>query len=409
MDWIKDKIADRIGGRAFDQSGAYKFEVIHQLELKTAHHALTRLDFGIGEPDRVAPHCSIESLRKNCARAENRFYADNGADFFKRAAAQHMQRFFNVQLDPTREVLPIIGIKSGLGLLAGTLINPGDYVLCTSPGYPVFPTQTRYFGGQVIDLPLVPENQFLPDFSSVPDEIKSHVKCCVLNYPNNPTGATANKAFFEKLVKTALKYRWILIHDAAYAPLSFTEPLSLLSIPAARTCSVELHSMSKGFNMTGWRIGWMCGNKTVIQACTKLKSNSDAGQFLAIQRAATTALEHAHEIIPTNVKRYQRRIRKLIACLEQVGLHVYEPHGGFFVYVKAPKQVSNQTGKVIAHFSNAFACTCWLLEQLNLVTVPWDEVGAFLRFSVTFEAPSLQKENECFIQLRNRLAAYVFA
>jgi LL-diaminopimelate aminotransferase len=410
MNWIREKIANRLGGSQFDQSGAYKFEIIQKLKKQAEQHHphLPCLDFGIGEPDMCAHPCVIESLREACKKYEYRGYANNGADFFKVAVAHYMEKTFKVTLHASDEILPILGIKSGLTLLAGTLINPNDLVACPVPSYPVFLTQTQYLNGQVFTLPLLPKNHFLPDFEQIPENLRHRIKCCLLNYPNNPTGAGASRKFFETVIEWAQRYQWIIIHDAAYAALNFNAPLSILSIPGAKSCSVELHSMSKGFNMTGWRLGWICGNETIIKACTKFKNNSDAGQYLAMQYAATTALQHADQIVPINIKRYQRRIQKLIPILQQTGFQVYIPQGGFFVYMQAPNKIFNTSGQCIANFSNALACTRWLLEHLNVVTIPWDECGPFLRFSVTFEAPSTEQENTFFFQLTQRLSPYRF-
>ncbi|MDR0756163.1 MAG: aminotransferase class I/II-fold pyridoxal phosphate-dependent enzyme [Puniceicoccales bacterium] len=410
MHWIREKIAHRLGGRQFDQSGAYKFEVIQTLKEQAQRRSphLPCLDFGIGEPDACAHPSVIESLREACEKYECRGYANNGADFFKAAVAHYMQTTFEVALHASDEVLPILGIKSGLTLLAGTLINPKDLIVFPTPSYPVFSTQTQYLGGQVLTLPLLPENHFLPDFEQIPESSRHSIKCCLLNYPNNPTGAIASHKFFETVIEWAQRYHWIIIHDAAYAALNFNAPLSILSISGAKSCSVELHSMSKGFNMTGWRLGWICGNETLIKACIKFKNNSDAGQYLAIQHAATTALQNADQIVPVNIERYQRRIKKLISILQKIGFQAYVPQGGFFVYTHAPSKIFNTSGRCVANFSNASACTHWLLEHLNIVTIPWDECGPFLRFSVTFEAPSIEQEDHFFLQLTQRLSPYRF-
>ena len=406
MDWILGRIADRIGGAYFEAAKDYKFNVIHALKeaAQLKHPDVPCLDFGIGEPDEKAADCIIRTLQQEVEKSENRFYANNGASFFKEAIRDYMDETFAVNLNSEEEILPVLGIKSGLSLLAGTLINPGDYVLVTSPGYPVFATQARYYGGQVLELPLLPENHFLPDFEQIPKEMRKRIKVCCLNYPNNPTGAVATHAFFEKAIEWAQRYRWVLLNDAAYSVLSFEKPLSLLSLPGARTCALELHSMSKGFNMTGWRIGWICGHKTLVKACAKMKNNTDSGIFLAIQKAAVCGLQNAKTILPVNCERYQRRLQALQTILEKVGFQCFTPKAGFFLYVKAPKRIIHRNSGETFVFSDAFSVTRWLLEQLHILTVPWDEVGSFLRFSVTFEA----SEATFFKVLKDRLEPYFF-
>jgi len=406
-EWIYDCISERLGGALFEKESGYKFEFIKQAKKVFLQNnpTIPLIDFGIGEPNDLAPQCAIDTLKTYCSDWQYGGYADNGADFFKASVCEYMQTLFNVNTLNSQNILPILGIKSGLCLLAGTLINPGDLVAYTTPGYGVFATQTKYFGGKLLSLKLSQGNNFLPNLNALNEATKESIKILVLNYPNNPTGAIAPRAFFEEVVQQALKYHWIVIQDAAYSALSFETPISILEIPRANECCVELHSMSKGFNMTGWRLGWLCGNEIIVKACAMYKNNCDSGQFLAIQKAASEALKSANTWLPHLRNKYQRRLNDLSAILKAFGFQPNVSKAGFFLYVNAPKKViSTKTGNCF-EFPTAEACCHWLLNTLGIVVVPWDDCGAFLRFSVTFRT---ENEASFFVMLADRLKGYRF-
>ena len=225
-------------------------------------------------------------------RPENRGYADNGIVEFKEAVARFMERNFGVRLDPAREVNHCIGSKTALAMLPACFINPGDVTLMTVPGYPVAGTHTRYYGGNVYRLPLRAENDFLPALDSIPADILERAKLLVLNYPNSPTGKVATRSFYEQVIAFAQKHGIVVVQDAAHILLTYTgSPLSFLSVPGAREVGVEVHSLSKGFDMIGWRMGWVCGHERIVQAFADVKDNCDSGQFIAVQKAAVTALD----------------------------------------------------------------------------------------------------------------------
>ncbi len=266
--YIQQLFAERIGGAQYGKGTAiYKFERIKRARAvaQAAHPGVEILDLGVGEPDEMVPAPVVRQLCRQAARPENRGYTDNGIMEFREAVARHMERVFGVKgLDPKTEIIHSIGSKAALTLLPSCFINPGDVVLMTTPGYPVFGTHAKYYGGEVVNLPLTESNQFLPDLEAIPPEILRRAKVLVLNYPNNPTGASATPEFFARVVAFARQHNLIVIHDAAYAALVFQgRPLSFLATPGAKEVGVELFSMSKGFNMTGWRLGWVCG-KTKI-------------------------------------------------------------------------------------------------------------------------------------------------
>ncbi len=404
--WVYNAVADRLGGARFEQHLGYKFEQIKRAkrDFLLQHPQIKLLDFGIGEPLDVPPNTVVQTLQATCGQLEYNGYADNGADFFKESIQRYMQKTLEVSLNKS-EILPILGIKSGLTLLAGTLINPGDWIAYTTPGYGVFATQTRYFGGKTYALPLTHERQFLPDLDAIPEAIKRKIKILSLNYPNNPTGSVATSAFYEHVVEMALRYHWIIIQDAAYTALSFEKPLSILQIPHAKECCIELHSMSKGFNMTGWRLGWLCGNSTLIKACSTYKNNCDSGQFLAIQKAACMGLDNTDTWLPQLRQKYQQRLNHLADILQKNHFHFYSPQAGFFLYVTAPKSISSKVDGSAIYFKTAEEFSQWLLNKLGIVVVPWDDCGAYVRFSVTFKSSD---ETTYFSELQKRLSQFIF-
>src|SRR3954470_9870408 len=295
--YIQNLFAGRIGGKQYGKSTAiYKFEKIKRAKRAAlaANPGAEIIDMGVGEPDEMAFPEVVAELHKEASKPENRGYADNGDNALKQSAARYMERVCGVAgINPDTEVLHSIGSKAALSILPAALINPGDYVLMTIPGYPVFGTHAKYYGGAVYNLPLIESNHYLPKLSSVPADVLRKTKALVLNYPNNPTGATATPEFFAEVVAFAKQHRLAVIHDAAYAALVFSgKPLSFLATPGAKDVGVELHSASKAFNMTGWRCGFVAGNELLVKAYGDIKDNSDSGQFLAIQHAAAECLDH---------------------------------------------------------------------------------------------------------------------
>ena len=227
-------------------------------------------------------------------KPENRGYADNGIAAFKEAAARLMQREFGVRLDPATEINHCIGTKTALAMLPAAFINPGDVTLMTTPGYPVAGTHTKYYGGEVYRLPLLAKNGFLPDLDAIPAEICRRAKLLVLNYPNSPTGRVATPEFYARVIEFARANQMVVVQDAAHVMLTYEgRPLSFLQVPGARDVGVEVHSLSKGWNMIGWRMGWVCGNERIVRALADVKDNCDSGQFIAIQKAAAAALDDA--------------------------------------------------------------------------------------------------------------------
>ena len=398
--WFQDRFAERIGGAGYGKvTVVYKFELIKRAKRQALaeHPERKMLDFGIGENDEMAPEGVRDVMRREIDQPENRGYADNGILEFKEAVASFMEREFQVVLDPNKEINHCIGSKTAYAMLPAAFINPGDVTLMTVPGYPVAGTATQWLGGEVYKIPLLPENNFFPDLDSIPSNILSRSKILVLCYPNSPTGKTATVEFYKKVVEFAKTNRIIVVQDAAHMMLSYeTAPLSFLSIDGAKDVGVEVHSMSKGFHMIGWRLGWVCGHEKIVQAFADVKDNCDSGQFIAIQKAAAAALGDPH--IPHQVReKYRRRLEKLVGVLRSVGFQCEMPGGTYFLYTKSPKAAGDQS------FANASEAGQFLIKELSISTVPWDDCGAFTRFSVTYEAHDETAENELMADLHGRL------
>lgn len=407
--YIQNLFAERVGGKNYGKSTAiYKFEKIKRAKkaAQVAFPEKTLIDMGVGEPDEMAFPEVIESLQKEATKTENRGYADNGDSVFKEAAVRYMKKVYGVSLDVETEVIHSIGSKAALSILPKGFINPGEIVLMTTPGYPVFGTHAEYLGGTVYNLPLLPENDFLPNLDNIPDSVLDRAKVLLINYPNNPTGASATVEFFERVVAFAKKNNLIVVQDSAYGALVFEDnPLSILQVEGGRDVAVELHSLSKSYNMTGWRIGFVCGNPLIVKVYGDLKDNTDSGQFLAIQHAAAAALDKP-EITQKIATKYSRRMDLLVNALHQLGLTAAKPKGSFFLYVPAPKSAIKDGH--ITEFGSGEDFSQWLIKEQLISTVPWDDAGNFVRFSVTFAASGEKEEKKVIDEILSRLNPYTF-
>jgi LL-diaminopimelate aminotransferase len=398
--WFQSLFADRLGGANYGKgTEIYKFEKIKRAKRKAIaeHPERKLLDFGIGENDDMADESVRLTLAREASKVENRGYADNGIQNYKDAAAEFMQRQFGVKLDPATEICHCIGSKPAYAMLPACFINPGDVTLMTVPGYPVAGTWTRYLGGEVHRLPLKKENGFYPDLDGIPAEIKKRAKLLIINYPNSPTGAVATPDFYKRVIEFAHTNKVVIVQDAAHILLSYaSEPYSFLQVDGAKEVGVEVHSMSKGYNMIGWRLGFVCGNAKIVQAYADVKDNSDSGQFMAIQHAAAQALRTP--AIPQQVRaKYQRRLEKLVAALRQVGFTCSMPGGTYFLYTAAP------TGAGDRSFATAEEASQCLIHEQSISCVPWDDAGAYLRFSVTYTAKDAAEEDALMIETVARL------
>ena len=400
--WFQTLFADRIGGANYGKTtDIYKFEKIKRAKRAALadHPDRPLLDFGIGENDDLAAPEVRARLKLEVDKVENRGYADNGIAPFKEAAAAFLRRQFGVELDPVTEVCHCIGSKPAYAMLPACVINPGDVTLLTVPGYPVAGTYTKYYGGEVYKLPLTAADGFFPDLDGIPTDIKRRAKLLVLNYPNSPTGAVATREFYAKVVDFAREHRVVVVQDAAHILLSYgTDPLSFLQTPGAKEVGVEVHSLSKGFNMIGWRMGFVAGHAKLVQAYADVKDNSDSGQFMAVQLAAAEALGRPE--IPAAIRvKYDRRLRKLVAALTTAGFTAKMPGGTYFLYAPAPVAGGGRT------FATAEDASQFLIRERSVCCVPWDDAGAYLRFSVTYRADTEAAEDALMRDTAERLGA----
>ncbi len=383
---IQKLFADRIGGESFGKSTAiYKFEKIKRAkaEARRQHPDVKLLDFGVGEPDQMAPALIREAMKKAVDDPANRGYSDNGIVEFKHAAADYLRKFFGVDcIDPDTGINHSIGSKPALAMLPLCFINPGDIAITTVPGYPVMATHTRYLGGEVVALPLTAANDFYPQIGDIDASTAGRAKLIYVNYPNNPTGAPPSEDFFDRLIEFAARHNILIVQDAAYATLVYgREPLSILSRPGGKEHAIELHSMSKSYNMTGWRLGFVAGSAPAVRAYAEVKDNIDSGQFKAIQVAACAGI--ADKSLADSIRtRYEKRLRGMTQVLAAAGFSVKMPGGTFYLYAPAP------AGAGAVDFRNAEEASQFLIREHLISTVPWDDAGAYLRFSGTFESDS---------------------
>ena len=402
MDFIDNLVASRLGGsNFFSEDKLFKFEKLKRIrdELKVKYPDVKIIDMGVGEPDRKADESIVNVLSIEANKEENRFYADNGIEEFKVAASNYLKKLYKLESVEPKNIVHSIGSKSILAMLPTCFINPGDVTLMTVPGYPIIANNTNFLCGKVFDLKLCKENDFYPDFDSIPKDILNKSKLLYINYPNNPTGQVATIDFYENVINFAKKNNILVVSDIAYGPLVYNgvKPISIFNVDKDMEYSIELHSLSKAFNMTGWRLAFLVGSEKAIKLFSSVKSYNDSGQFRAIQKAGIYALNHI-ELIDENIKRYNRRFDILVSALREVGFDAKKPNGGFYCYTQIPKGIKNGI-----KFNNAEEVSMYILNNAFISTVPWDEAGPFLRFSVTFEANSIEEEFNVVNEVKERL------
>ena len=356
----------------------YLFVEIDKAKRKARAEGRDLIDLGVGDPDLPTPKHVIEKLSEAAKDPRNHRYAlDQGMPALRQAIAQWYKRRFNVVLNPETEILPLIGSKEGIAHLPLAFINPGDYVLAPNPSYPPYRGSTILSDGQVWDMPLLQENNFLPVLEAIPRKIRSQAKLMFLNYPNNPTAALADEEFYQKAMHFASKYNIIVAHDAAYSEMAYDgyKALSFLELEGAKEVGVEFHSLSKTYNMTGWRIGWVCGNADIISGISKVKSNIDSGIFSAIQIAGIEALKGPQGHIQKMCAIYQERRNTLFEGLSSIGWKLTKPRATFYVWVAVPKGYNSQK------FADL------LLKECDIVVTPGVGFGkygqGYIRFALT--------------------------
>ncbi len=345
----------------------YLFAELDRVKNEVKAKGMDIIDLGVGDPDLPTPPFILESMRKAVLKDEHHRYPSySGLNVFREAVATWYEQRFNVALDPKAEVLSLIGSKEGLAHFPLAFVDPGDLVLVTTPNYPVYPIATMFAGGKTQFLPLTDDNDFLPDLDAVSAETWKKAKILFLNYPNNPTAAMAPRSFYEKLVAKAKEFNTILVHDAAYSEMYYdpeNKPLSILEIPGARDVAIEFHSLSKTYNMTGWRIGMAVGNAELVQGLGKIKSNIDSGIFQAVQEAGITALEQGEGFVSEMRDLYRTRRDIVVDGLEKIGLTCRRPQATFYVWVKVPQ------GRDSAGF------VAELLQKTGVVVTPGNGFG----------------------------------
>lgn len=356
----------------------YLFAEIDRLKRQQRAKGVDLIDLGVGDPDMPTPEPIVESMVRAVRDPANHRYAlDQGMPALRQQIARWFGDRYGVELDPEHEILPLIGSKEGLAHLPLAIVNPGDEVLVPDPCYPPYRSATMFAGGVVYLMPLLEQNRFLPDFFSVDDQVAAQAKLMYLNYPNNPTAACVDSHFYERAVSFAQDNHILICQDAAYNEIYFdgVAPASILQVRGAKEVAIEFHSLSKTYNMTGWRIGFAVGNADAIAALAQLKSNLDSGIFQAVQAAAVAALEKSAELTRPMRQMYQERRDALVQGLNSLGWKVTPPAATFYVWVPVPP---GYTSSELARL---------LLERCQLVVTPGIGFGqhgeGFLRFALT--------------------------
>jgi LL-diaminopimelate aminotransferase len=367
----------------------YLFATIDKMKEQAVSKGVDLIDLSIGDPDIPTPKHIVDKMRKAVKNPEHHKYPSYvGMLSFRQAVADWYKKRFKVNLNPRTEVLSLIGSKEGIGHMPLAFINPGDIVLASSPGYPVYPVATLFAGGRSYFMPLIEENKYLPDLKAIPKSVLKKAKLMFINYPNNPTAAVADKAFFKELVTFAAKNNIIICHDAAYTEIYYDnkKPMSFLQVPGAKAVGIEFHSLSKTYNMTGWRIGFAVGNKDAVAGLGKIKTNLDSGIFQAIQEAGIEALTTSESILKEIRNTYQQRRDVLYNGLRNIGLSVEKPEATFYLWVKCPKGFT----------STDF--TTHILNKAGILTTPGNGFGAsgegYVRFALTVTAKRIKEAAE---------------
>ena len=373
----------------------YLFAEIDKLKQAEIAKGADIISLGIGDPDLPTPKPVIESLYKAAQDPANHQYpAYEGMLVFRQEVANWYKRRFNVSLNPANEVLTLIGSKEGIGHIIFAFVNPGDYVLIPDPGYPVYSAGTIMTGGNPYFMPLTAENNFIPDLKSIPENVLKRTKMMFLNYPNNPTAATVDYSFFKEAIALAQKYNFIICHDAAYSEIYFdgTKTISFMELDGAKDVGIEFHSLSKTYNMTGWRIGFVVGNPKILSGLGAIKENLDSGVFQAIQYAGITALNLPDSIGDGIRGIYSKRRDVIVPALRDLGLQVNNPKATFYVWIKTPEGYS----------SKEFVLK--LLQEAALVTTPGSGLGqageGYIRMALTTNITRLNEAAERIRRLK---------
>lgn len=368
----------------------YLFFEIDRAKRRAIEQGVKVIDFGVGDPDQPTPKFILNAMTRAVKNPKNHHYPlDRGSALFRRSASAWFKKRFGQSFNPDTEILPLIGSKEGIAHLPLAFVDPGDVALCPDPGYPPYKSGTLFAGGEPYLMPLREENGFLPDLDAVPGAVLKRAKLLFINYPNNPTGAVAPRAFYQKVVGWAARYRILVVSDLAYSEVYFGKdrPLSIFEVPGAREVAIEYHSLSKTCNMTGWRIGFAVGRPEVISALLRVKSNVDSGVFNAIQETAVQALKNSLGFTRKANNLYRRRRDLLVAELLQLGFPVRANPATFYVFTRLPKGYTD---------SAAFCRD--LLENTGIVATPGVGFGAsaegYVRFTLTVPEDQIRQAGQ---------------
>jgi len=363
----------------------YLFASIDKMKQKAIEKGTDLIDLSIGDPDMPTPALIVDAMKKAVEKpAHHRYPSYEGMLTFREAVAGWYGKRFRVKLDPRGEILSLIGSKEGIGHIPLAFVNPGDTVLVPSPGYPVYPIGTLFAGGESYFMPLKEENSFLPDLARIPRRVLQKSKIIFINYPNNPTSAVAPRAFYEEVIKIAAKYNIIVCHDASYTEIYYDKkPLSFMQIPGARDVGIEFHSLSKTYNMTGWRIGFAVGNREVLAGLGKVKTNLDSGVFQAIQEAAITALDMDQSGLMLIKNTYRERRDVLYKGLKELGMDLLKPKATFYLWAKVPARFNSMS--FVSH----------MLDKAGVLATPGNGFGeageGYVRFALTAPAEKIRE------------------
>jgi LL-diaminopimelate aminotransferase len=376
--------------RRLSKLPTYVFAELEEMKEAARKRGADLIDLGMGNPDQPTPQPIIKAIQEGVASPKNHGYPSfKGKPEFRDAIASWMERRYNVSINPADEIQPLIGSKEGLAHLTFAYIDAGDYSIVPSPYYPVHSRATWIADGNVHHLPLTPENNFLPDLDSIPEEVSQRAKLFFVNFPNNPTAAIADLAFYEKLVAYCRKYGIVLVSDLAYGEICYDgyRPPSIFNVPGAKDVSIEFHSFSKSFNMAGWRIGFAVGNKEIVKALYSLKTNLDYGVSSALQDGATYALNHAESFLPDIVKTYQERRDVVVKGFKELGWTIEPTKATLYVWLPIPES-----------FEHSKAWCRYLMDTTDVVITPgiaFGEAGdRFFRVSLVSPKETLQKALE---------------
>jgi LL-diaminopimelate aminotransferase len=387
-------VEESVVARRLSQLPPYLFVEIDRKKREAAARGVDVINLGIGDPDLPTPAAIVRALAKAARDPVNHRYPESeGLDRFRAAAAEWYQQRFGVTVSAAKEIISLIGAKEGIGHLPLALVNPGDVVLIPDPAYPVYRAGTIFAGGEPYPMPLRRENGFLPDLTAIPEEIRRRARLMFVNYPNNPTGAVAPLSFYRDLVEFAARHRIVVAQDNTYSEIGYDgyRAPSFLEVPGAKEVGIEFHSLSKTFNMTGWRIGFVAGRADVVDALRRVKSNLDSGVFQAVQEAGIVALKMFEQVRERNNRVYQRRRDIMVRGLRKVGLELAVPKATFYLWSRVP------AGQDSASFVST------LIERGGVACIPGNGFGkegeGYIRMALTADARRLQEACKRFATL----------